>query len=107
MERSLLAMWSVLIWRGLFSIAFGICALIWAGDFISVLTFVLGLYLVADGIMALIGVYYGENTEGDRFLPTTIGVIFILLGLVAIFAPAVVVKYAILVIGAWNVWIGI
>jgi uncharacterized membrane protein HdeD (DUF308 family) len=107
MERSLLTMWSALIWRGLFSIAFGVCALIWSGDFISVLTFVLGLYLAADGIMTLIGVYYGENAEGDRLIPTSIGVACILLGLVAIFAPAVVVKYAILVIGAWNIWIGI
>lgn len=106
MRDFFVAMWSTFLWRGTLSIAFGLCALVWPGDFMKVLTVIFGLYAVIDGLLTLWASYAGKAEEKSRLLSGGLGVIAIAIGLLALLTPLTIVRYLVLMIGLWNIYIG-
>lgn len=107
MREFVIGMWFTLLWRGALSIVFGICAFVWPGNFMEVLVIVFGLYLLVDGIMAVWGAYMDTGEDRSRFLPKAIGLVTLSIGLLALVFPAVVIRYLVLMIGIWNIYLGI
>ena len=55
MSRKLRDIWWAFMLRGVFAGVLGICALIWPTLIFTILTRLVGLYLVADGLPGLLG----------------------------------------------------
>jgi uncharacterized membrane protein HdeD (DUF308 family) len=106
MREVLVGMWSVLLWRGALSIVFGICAFVWPGNFMDVLATVFGIYVLFDGVMALWGAYASKNEDRSRFFSIAVGVVSVAIGLLALFTPTTVIRYLVLLIGIWNIYMG-
>jgi uncharacterized membrane protein HdeD (DUF308 family) len=107
MRDFLVAMWSTLLWRGALSIAFGLCAFAWPGNFMIVLAVIFGIYALIDGLLTLWGAYVGKAENKSRLIAGVLGAIVIAIGLLALFAPSTVIRYLVLVIGLWNIYIGV
>ena len=106
MREFLVGMWSTLLWRGALSIVFGISAFVWPGNFMDVLAIAFGIYVLVDGVVALWGAYAGRSEDGSRFFSIVAGVASIAVGLLALFAPTIVIRYLVLLIGIWSVYMG-
>lgn len=107
MRELIIGMWSTLLWRGALSVVFGICAFVWPGNFMEVLVIVFGFYLLVDGIMAMWGAYIDKGEDRSRFLPIAIAFTTISIGLLALISPPVVIRYILLLIGIWNIYLGL
>jgi uncharacterized membrane protein HdeD (DUF308 family) len=106
MREDLVGMWSTLLWRGALSIVFGICAFVWPGNFMEVLAVAFGIYVLVDGVMALWGAYAGKAEDRSRFFSFAAGVVSVAVGLLALFTPTTVIRYLVLFVGIWNVYMG-
>jgi uncharacterized membrane protein HdeD (DUF308 family) len=106
MREVLVGMWSTLLWRGALSIVFGISAFVWPGKFMEVLAAAFGIYVLVDGLMSLWGTYAGKTADRSRFFSIAAGVVSVAVGLLALFVPATVIRYLVLLIGIWNVYMG-
>jgi uncharacterized membrane protein HdeD (DUF308 family) len=106
MREVLVGMWSTLLWRGALSLAFGISAFVWPGNFMEVLAMVFGIYVLIDGAVALWGSFQGRGDGSNRLFTTVVGVASVIIGLIALFAPGLVILYLVLLIGIWNIYMG-
>ena len=106
MREVLIGLWSTLLCRGALSIFFGVCAFVWPGNFMEVLAAVFGIYVLVDGLMALWGAYAGKGEDRSRFFSFAVGAVSVAVGLLALFTPTTVIRYLVLLIGIWNVYMG-
>jgi uncharacterized membrane protein HdeD (DUF308 family) len=90
--------WSFLI-RGLFAVALAICALFWPERTILILTRLLGIYFLVDGITGLV-VALRNNDKGHALLPA---IASFAAGLVLIFWTAISARVFLIIIGIWAV----
>ena len=107
MREFIIGLWSTLLWRGGLSVVFGICAFVWPGNFMEVLVVVFGIYLLFDGIMAVWGSYMDKGEDGSRIVPMAVGLVTIGIGVLALVAPSTIIRYLVLLIGIWNIYLGI
>jgi len=105
MESFLAGLWSTLIVRGLLSIVFGICAFVWPGNFMAVLSMIFGVYLLVDGAVSVWSAF--ATKEQGRTFSILGGLLSIAIGLTAIITPAAFIGYLILLIGLWNIYLGV
>ena len=92
MREFIIGLWSTLLWRGGLSVAFGICAFVWPGNFMEVLVVVFGFYLLIDGIMAVWGAYMDKGEDGSRIVPMAVGLVTIGIGVLALVAPSTIIR---------------
>lgn len=107
MREFIIGLWSTLLWRGGLSVAFGVCAFVWPGNFMKILAVVFGIYLLVDGSMAVWGAYMEKGKNGNHIVPMSIGLVTMVIGLLALVAPSTVIRYLVLLIGVWNIYLGI
>ncbi|MQY02179.1 HdeD family acid-resistance protein [Actinomadura macrotermitis] len=100
--------WWVLALRGAFAILFGIVAWIWPGITVWALVVLFGAYALVDGVIAVAGAIRGSaGAGGSRGWLAVSGVAGIVLGLMALFWPAMTGLALLMLIAAWAVVTGV
>jgi uncharacterized membrane protein HdeD (DUF308 family) len=94
--------WSFML-RGLIAGALGLCALIWPTISLALLLRLVGLYLLADGVVGLVPAF--RSTERTPHLMQT--AISLAVGAVLLFWPGGTVRTLLVVFGAWALLSGI
>jgi len=94
--------WSFLL-RGLIAGALGLCALIWPSASLSILLRLVGLYLLADGVLGLIAAYRSSDRT-PYFIQAAISLI---IGAILLFWPGATVKTLFVIFGIWVLLSGI
>jgi uncharacterized membrane protein HdeD (DUF308 family) len=98
--------WAVAL-RGLFAVIFGVVALLLPGLTLVTLVLLFGIYMVADGVFAIVA---GVRTarHGGRWWPFALeGVVDILAGLIALFWPGIALVALLYLIAAWAIVTGV
>jgi uncharacterized membrane protein HdeD (DUF308 family) len=101
MNATLARHWWAIMLRGAIAVLFGIIALAAPGAVLLSLAFVFGVYLMADGIIGLIGSIRAVAAHGHWGALLAEAVLNMLMGLVALFMPAAAVLAFALLMAAW------
>ena len=103
MSRKLRDIWWAFMLRGVFAGVLGICALIWPTLIFTILTRLVGLYLVADGLPGLLGAPRAAASE--TYLLQAI--VSLVAGGVLFFLPTVSARTLLMIFGAWALVTGV
>ena len=98
--------WTLLL-RGFMAILFGVLTLFWPGVTLSVLVLLFGVYVVIDGIAAIV---LGIREYGDRerwWAPLLGGIVGVAAGLIALASPAITALALLILIGSWAIVRGV
>src|ERR1700722_4581648 len=87
MNATLAQHWWTIVLRGVIAVLFGIIALVAPGAVLLSLALLFGFYLVADGIIGLVGTVRAVRTHGHWGALLAEAVLNIVMGLVALFIP--------------------
>jgi uncharacterized membrane protein HdeD (DUF308 family) len=98
--------WWVVALRGLFTLLFGVAALVWPGATLATLVLLFGGYAVADGILALIGLF-DRQPAARRWVLALHGIMSIIAGALALAWPGITALALVYLIAAWAILIGI
>lgn len=98
------AMWLTILVRGIASLIFGALAFIYPGITIGVLVMVFGVYAVFDGLATLWGEFRGKGSGLTAVLQ---GSASLVAGIFCLTLPALAAVYVILLIGLWNIAVGL
>jgi uncharacterized membrane protein HdeD (DUF308 family) len=101
--------WWVPLVAGILSIGFGLAALVWPGPTLLVVAIIVGAYLAAWGVMAIVrAIGGGEDTPPMlRVLLALIGILSVLAGLLALVRPEESVLAIAWIVGFWWVLVGV
>lgn len=106
--RALAENWWLLLLRGIATIAFGILAFIWPNLTLLMLTFLWGVYAIADGVFALGAAVFGKDGEiAPRWWLTLIGIAGILAGLVTFVWTGITAQVLLVFIASWAIVTGV
>ena len=95
-------MWWAFMLRGVFAGMLGICALVWPTSSFTILTRLIGLYCLLDGLLGLVGALRASD-RGSNLLQA--GVSFVVGGILA-FLPDVSARTLFRIFGAWALFTG-
>ena len=99
--------WWLLLLRGIAAVIFGLLAFFMPGIAGLSLVLLWGAYTFADGILSLwAGIVGKRATTGSRWWLALTGVLGIVAGLIAFFAPSVTATVLLIFIGVWSIAIG-
>ncbi len=98
--------WAVLL-RGVFAILFGLIALLMPGVTIASLVLLFGAYMIVDGIFAIISGLRGAAHHGRWGMLILEGVIDLIAGLIAFFAPIITALAFVYLCGIWAIVSGV
>lgn len=98
------AMWLTVLVRGIASVAFGIFGLLYPGVTLAVLVTVFGVYALIDGIASLWGIVRGKSA---RLTPILQALASLAAGIFCLVLPGVAVIYLVMLIGLWNIAVGL
>ena len=96
-----------LIFSGLLGIAVGVMVLVWPGISALALLYVIGVYAVALGILAIVGAFWLPIGGGDTALMILSGLISIFFGIVIFAKPGTGVLVTLALIAAFALITGI
>lgn len=107
--RHMAKYWWLVLLRGVFAVIFGLLALFAPAAAGFSLVLLWGAYTFADGIVSLWAGIAGTGgaTTGSRWWLALTGVLGILAGLVAFFAPGLTAGVLLIFIAVWSVAIGV
>jgi uncharacterized membrane protein HdeD (DUF308 family) len=94
--------------RGLFAVFFGLLVIIWpnlALFTLPLLLALLGLYILIDGIIAIVGAM--RSSERRRWLLLVEGILGILAGLIALFRPGIAALAVLYLVAVWAILSGV
>ena len=94
--------WWAFMLRGLFAGVLGIFALIWPTPTLTILTRMIGLYCLADGLPGLVGVL-GTSDRGTYLLQAVVSLV---VGGFLLFWPSTSVRTLLRVFGGWALFTG-
>jgi uncharacterized membrane protein HdeD (DUF308 family) len=101
MNAVLARRWWTIMLRGVFAIVFGLVALAVPGAVLLSLAFLFGIYMLADGIVGLVGTVRAVSAHGHWGALLAEAVLNILMGLIALFIPGAAVLAFVLLMAAW------
>jgi uncharacterized membrane protein HdeD (DUF308 family) len=93
--------WWTIVLRGVFAVVFGIIALMAPGAVLLSLAFLFGIYLLADGVIGLVGMVRAVRAHGHWATLLAEAVLNILMGLIALLVPGAAVLAFVLLMAAW------
>lgn len=107
--RSMAQHWWLMLLRGIAAVIFGLLAFFMPGITALTLVFIWGAYTFADGIFSLGAGIMGAGgaTTGQRWWLALTGVLGIVAGLIAFFAPALTGGILLIFIAIWAIAIGV
>ncbi|KWR91062.1 HdeD family acid-resistance protein [Cupriavidus sp. IDO] len=101
-------LWWVVALRGLFALAFGICAFFAPIATLAALIIIFGAFAAADGLMALLMAASGKEREtSDRWILALQGLLGLGVGALTWFSPAITALSLLLYIAAWTLATGV
>jgi uncharacterized membrane protein HdeD (DUF308 family) len=95
--------WWFLLIRGLLAVAVGVVALFWPKATLVLLIRLIGLYVLFDGIVSLLGVYRTREL-GSNLAP---GLISVVIGVILLFWPDVTGRLLLVIVGIWALIQGV
>ena len=95
--------WWFFMLRGVLAGVLGICALIWPTISLGVLTVLVGIYCMADGLAGLVGAI--RSTKRSTYLLQAL--ISLVAGAVLVFGPRESIRTLLMVFGAWALFTGV
>ena len=98
-DKKLGGLWWFLMVRGVLAAILGICALLWPSRSLAILITLVGVFILADGVTALVGAL--RNWAGSETLLQPVASLVI--GPVLLFWPGASLGLLLVVLGAW-VW---
>jgi uncharacterized membrane protein HdeD (DUF308 family) len=109
MQARLARNWWVLALRGLAAVIFGILVFVLPPPItLSALILVLGVYLLVDGIAAVISAFNHRTADRNWWVTLLEGIVSIIAGLIAAFGSPTITALAILwVLAAWAIITGV
>jgi len=93
--------WWTIVLRGVIAVLFGIIALAAPGAVLLSLAILFGIYLLADGVIGLVGTARAVSAHGHWGPLLAEAVLNILMGLVALFVPSAAVLAFVLLMAVW------
>jgi uncharacterized membrane protein HdeD (DUF308 family) len=107
MITNLFRNWWLYTLRGALAVLFGVLALLWPGQALTVLVTLFGAFVLADGLFTtLIG--FSSSAFNDRWWALLLeGVAGIAVGLLTLFWPGITAQVLVYFIAAWAIIIGI
>lgn len=106
MPAVLAANWWALVLRGIAAIIFGILTFVWPGVTITVLAIFFGAYALIDGILAIVSAVRAAERHRRWGVFLIEGIVGILAGLFALFAPVAAAAIFVYVLAAWALITG-
>jgi uncharacterized membrane protein HdeD (DUF308 family) len=103
MSTALARNWWAVALRGLFGIIFGVVALALPGLTIASLVLLFAVYMLADGVFAIVSAVRAAARHERWGLLVLEGVIDILAGLAALLVPAITVVFFVTLLGVWSI----
>lgn len=102
--------WWVPTLRGVAAIAFGLLAIVWPGLALMTLVVLFGIYALADGVIALVGL--GQRTQrGPRAVPwglqLLVGVVGVIAGIATFVYPGITSIVLLTFIAAYAIVVGV
>jgi hypothetical protein len=108
LQRALAENWWLLLLRGIAAIAFGVLVFIWPNLTLLTLTFLWGIYAIADGIFALGAAVSGKGGQiAPRWWLGLIGIAGILAGLLTFVWPGITAQVLLVFIASWAIVAGV
>jgi uncharacterized membrane protein HdeD (DUF308 family) len=95
--------WWAFMLRGVFAGVLGICALIWPTLSFTILTRMVGLYCLGDGLSGLVGALRAS----DRSTYLLQAVVSLAVGGVLLFLPSASARTLLMVFGGWALFTGV
>ncbi|HYL59593.1 MAG TPA: DUF308 domain-containing protein [Candidatus Acidoferrales bacterium] len=103
MSSKLSEVWWAFMLRGMFAGLLGICALIWPTPSFTILTRLVGLYCLADGLSGLMGALRVSD-RGNYVLQAAVSLV---VGGVLVFLPGASARTLFRVFGGWALFTGV
>jgi uncharacterized membrane protein HdeD (DUF308 family) len=94
--------WWAFMLRGVFAGVLGMCALIWPTPSFTILTRMVGLYCLADGLSGLVGALRASD-RGTYLLQAVVSLV---VGGVLLFLPSTSARILLMVFGGWALFSG-
>jgi len=94
--------WSLLV-RGLLAVALGIAAIFWPKATLELLVRLIGLYVLFDGIVSLVGAFRARELSA-YLVP---GLISVAIGVILLFWPDVTGRLLLIIVGIWALFQGV
>ncbi|MCO5221863.1 MAG: DUF308 domain-containing protein [Thermomicrobiales bacterium] len=105
--KEILDLWWLWLVRGALAILFGVAAWAWPGLTLVTLIWILGAYIILDGVVSVIGsMRHGELSWGRRILLLLWGVVQIIGGIVLWVAPGLGAVTLMVIFGVWTMLTG-
>ncbi len=100
--------WWLVTLRGVAAIIFGVLTFVWPGPTLTALVLLFGAYALVEGIFSIAsGVSGGSLSGSSRWLLVIEGLVGVIIGLVAFFAPGITAVGLLYAIGVWAIVTGI
>ncbi len=103
MTQLLASNWWAIALRGVFAILFGLIALFMPGVAILSLIFIIGAYMLLDGILGLVAAWRAAQADQRWGWLTFEAIVNIVAGLIAFFWPFGTAVALVILIAAWSV----
>lgn len=100
-------LWWLYAVRGLFALLFGLAAIFWPGLTIAILIAVFGIFVLVDGLMMLGVGIQARHTSPNWWSLVLQGILNVIIGLVAFFAPIATAMALVILVAAWAVVLGV
>ncbi|MEE8633831.1 MAG: HdeD family acid-resistance protein [Methyloceanibacter sp.] len=94
--------WSLLV-RGFLALALGVAAIFWPKATLELLVRLVGLYVLFDGIVSLVGAFRARELRA-YLVP---GLISVAVGVVLLFWPDVTGRLLLIIVGIWALFQGV
>lgn len=106
-SKEVLDLWWLWLVRGVLAILFGILAWAWPGLTLTTLIWLIGAYIIVDGVIDIVGFFrHGDLSWGRRILLLLWGIVEIIAGLVIWAAPGLGAVTLMIVFGIWAMLTG-
>jgi uncharacterized membrane protein HdeD (DUF308 family) len=99
--------WWALALRGVFSILFGLAALVRPGIALEALILLFGAYALVNGAFAIVGVFGGTRRGTPRWVLLLEGIVSILAGLFTLVYPGLTAFALLYLVAAWAIVTGL
>lgn len=98
--------WWTVVLRGIIAVIFGILAVAWPGITLGILLTIFGIFVFADGILAIISAFSSSEGRKNWLMLLLVGLAGIAAGIVTFAYPGITVLALLYIIAIWAIVVG-